>query len=332
MARQVPTARRRSDRPPGRHERVGVRTGREFSAADLQQRIFQTDKRIEGDSVDCYVPGHTESECIPGSSGKGGLIIANSFSSGARSDRDNDKLRWCADAVTSRGFGVKRKLLSPATTATLSAELDIAASSGKGVQIVHTDDIRGIRKIKDLARNSETIALLATTGIPAELASLCLTTEVRLVAVTAWMKPATTGAPKPPHQDAAHWLHMAPLEFVTIWIAIDRADIANGCLHFVPDSHRSGVHHHVRSTQDGASALVIPDWREAGEPVELEPGDASAHLGTTVHWSGRNATGVPRRGIGFSYCRADARSSLPELDIRSLRLCRTASSTAQERR
>ncbi|GAD87802.1 phytanoyl-CoA dioxygenase family protein [Nocardia asteroides NBRC 15531] len=263
---------------------------------------------------------------------EGGFFIANSLMSDAGGNREIDKLQRCADAVASRGFGIKRQMLPPEMVATLSAELDIAEYSGTGVQTIRAGHVRSVRKIKDLARNSELIAALAADGAPAELAARCLATDVRLVAVTAWMKPATTGTPKPPHQDAAHWLHMTPLEFVTVWISIDRAGIDNGCLYFVPDSHRSGVHRHVRSTRDDAAGLIIPEWSGAGTPVELEPGDASAHLGTTVHWSGRNSSAEPRRGIGFSYCRADVRSSLPELDIRSLRLCRTASPTTHERR
>lgn len=49
-------------------------------------------------------------------------------------------------------------------------------------------------------------------------------------------KPAKGGQETPWHQDGEYW-PIEPLATCTVWIAIDRATLDNGCLQVIPGSH-----------------------------------------------------------------------------------------------
>ena len=56
----------------------------------------------------------------------------------------------------------------------------------------------------------------------------------------ALLKPAHHGTSQPWHQDSAYW-PIRPCNLVTCWIALDEATTENGCMHFLPGSHRAGL-------------------------------------------------------------------------------------------
>ena len=40
------------------------------------------------------------------------------------------------------------------------------------------------------------------------------------------------------HQDYSYWTRTEPMSHLTCWIALDDSDRDNGCLYYVPGSHR----------------------------------------------------------------------------------------------
>jgi hypothetical protein len=54
-------------------------------------------------------------------------------------------------------------------------------------------------------------------------------------------KPAGHGAPTPWHQDEAYWDPAKSYESVSIWVPLQEATEDNGCMWFVPGSHRLEV-------------------------------------------------------------------------------------------
>ena len=50
-------------------------------------------------------------------------------------------------------------------------------------------------------------------------------------------KPAKNGKKTPWHQDGQYW-PIRPLATCTVWIAIDSATRENGCMQFIPGSHK----------------------------------------------------------------------------------------------
>ena len=88
----------------------------------------------------------------------------------------------------------------------------------------------------------------------------------------------------------------------TIWIALDSADTANGCLHYGRGSHKV----------DYPPGLPIAGFDTASDDavaVEVDAGDAVIHSMWTVHWSGRNPSERPRRAVSYFYWGKDSRSA-----------------------
>ena len=56
------------------------------------------------------------------------------------------------------------------------------------------------------------------------------------------------------HQDAPYW-RMDPVGSFSAWIAVDDVDGDNGCLHFVPGSHRYGRQEPISLTVEGESII-----------------------------------------------------------------------------
>ena len=54
-------------------------------------------------------------------------------------------------------------------------------------------------------------------------------------------KPAKHGGVVAWHQDYSYWTRTKPMEHLTCWVGLDDADVDNGCLYYVPGSHRWGL-------------------------------------------------------------------------------------------
>ena len=52
------------------------------------------------------------------------------------------------------------------------------------------------------------------------------------------------------HQDYSYWTRSVPASHVTCWIALDDATIENGCVHYVPGSHKWGLLPRISLTKD----------------------------------------------------------------------------------
>lgn len=130
-------------------------------------------------------------------------------------------------------------------------------------------------------------------------------------------KPARTGAATPPHQDGFYFM-LEPNEAITLWLAQDPIDESNGCVRYLPGSHRSGMRPHRRTNVLGFSQ-GISDYdesdRQAEFPVHAEPGDLIAHHSMTVHRANTNSSPKPRRALGFVYFAARAREDAAKAAI-----------------
>lgn len=105
-------------------------------------------------------------------------------------------------------------------------------------------------------------------------------------------KPPGTSHPTPPHQDN-YYFNLQPPNVLTIWLALDVVDDDNGCLKYVRGSHRRGVRPHGASRILGFSQGITdfgPDDEAQEVPIHLQPGDAVAHWGNTIHRAEPNRT------------------------------------------
>ena len=105
-------------------------------------------------------------------------------------------------------------------------------------------------------------------------------------------KPPASESPTPPHQDN-YYFNLAPPQVLTIWVALDPVDLENGCLRYLPGSHRKGLRPHGRSQILGFSQ-GITDFNSDDEAREvtvlLQAGDAVVHHGLMVHRAEANRT------------------------------------------
>lgn len=115
------------------------------------------------------------------------------------------------------------------------------------------------------------------------------------------------------HQDASYW-PLTPSKAVTVWLAIDDADVENACMRYIPGSHHLG-HLTYRLTEDSADAVLnqeVENASEFGEPidVELKAGEVSMHSDLLLHGSEANESDRRRCGLTLRYCAADVRAGL----------------------
>ena len=118
-------------------------------------------------------------------------------------------------------------------------------------------------------------------------------------------KPACQGTELPWHQDGGHVWALDRDPLMTVWIALDAANAANGCVEVIPGSHRLGMLTAQGSTLDpDESRRVCPS--DLVTPLEAEPGHGVLMHNWLVHRSGVNRTGLPRRA--FTACLMDGRT------------------------
>ncbi len=115
------------------------------------------------------------------------------------------------------------------------------------------------------------------------------------------------------HQDASYW-PLTPSGTVSVWLAIDDADVENGCMRCIPGSHRFG---HLEYRQSDASEnnvldQTVDDAERFGPPidVELEAGEMSIHSDLLLHGSSPNTSDRRRCGLTLRYCPAYVRAGM----------------------
>ncbi len=104
------------------------------------------------------------------------------------------------------------------------------------------------------------------------------------------------------HQDVTYW-GLEPAEAHTAWIAIDDADVENGCMQAIPKSHKDGIAMHAKSDKDGNLLSInqsIPDeYVDTSQATDmaLKAGQISIHDGQLYHASNPNASNRRRCGL-----------------------------------
>ena len=116
--------------------------------------------------------------------------------------------------------------------------------------------------------------------------------------------------PTPPHQDGYYFMLQPPVA-LTMWLALDEVDETNGCLCYVPGSHRQGLRRHARTRTLGFSQGVM-DYGEADKTSEIacpaQAGDLLVHHALTIHRAAKNSHPTrQRRALGFIFYGQSAR-------------------------
>ena len=121
----------------------------------------------------------------------------------------------------------------------------------------------------------------------------------------ALIKPPHTGAATPWHQDEAFRDPSYNYNEISIWMPLQPVNLENGCMEFIPGSHRSEVLPH-RSPQGNLSSHALEcaadiDFIQA-VACPLRAGGCTIHTPRTLHGTGPNLSDAPRLAyvLGFN--------------------------------
>jgi ectoine hydroxylase-related dioxygenase (phytanoyl-CoA dioxygenase family) len=104
-----------------------------------------------------------------------------------------------------------------------------------------------------------------------------------------------TNTDVPWHQDEGYWPDMPDKRAISCWVALDNATVENGCMWFVPGSHKLPLHKHD-SAAPGSHVLVAKEVNSSlGVAAPLKPGGCTFHSGKTLHFTRGNSTDTKRR-------------------------------------
>jgi ectoine hydroxylase-related dioxygenase (phytanoyl-CoA dioxygenase family) len=114
-------------------------------------------------------------------------------------------------------------------------------------------------------------------------------------------KPARHGGVVAWHQDYSYWTRTVAMQHLTCWTALDDATIDNGCLQYVPGSHKWGLLEapKLAGDMDGLLAYLTEEQKAQFTPVpiELKKGYATFHHPLMVHGSQANRSERSRRAF-----------------------------------
>jgi ectoine hydroxylase-related dioxygenase (phytanoyl-CoA dioxygenase family) len=102
------------------------------------------------------------------------------------------------------------------------------------------------------------------------------------------------------HQDTVYW-PMNEYGGLSCWMALDDVTVDNGCMWFIPGSHKLGPLEPVdlgNATDDSILSVLPPEFRDR-KPVsmEMKAGSCTFHNGLTLHYAGPNVSDRLRRAM-----------------------------------
>jgi ectoine hydroxylase-related dioxygenase (phytanoyl-CoA dioxygenase family) len=125
-------------------------------------------------------------------------------------------------------------------------------------------------------------------------------------------KPAHHGGVVIWHQDYSYWTRTQPMAHLSCWIGLDDSTRENGCVHYVPGSHRWNLLPREDFANDMDTIQGVLSESQKREfrpiPIELRKGECSFHHPLMVHGSFENRTDRPRRAAVINVVRDGVRS------------------------
>jgi Phytanoyl-CoA dioxygenase (PhyH) len=135
-------------------------------------------------------------------------------------------------------------------------------------------------------------------------------------------KPARHGGVVAWHQDYSYWTRTRPMAHLTCWIGLDDTTRDNGCLWYVPGSHRWNLLPitGLAGDMEEIRTVLTPAQRDAFQPVaiELRRGECSFHHPLMIHGSYENRTAAPRRAVVINAFRDGVESASDEELLRGV--------------
>ena len=194
------------------------------------------------------------------------------------------------------------------------------------------DDRSTLKQFQGMNDHDAYFAQWMNAGPFHELAKRLMGRPVVAKDVQFFNKPPKSGKPTPPHQDGYYFM-LEPCEALTMWFALDDVDDENGCVRYVPGSHKRGMRPHAR-TQTLGFSQGITDFGDADTASEIRlhasPGDLLVHDSMTVHRAdGNKSANRTRRAIGLVFFSDRARIDESALENYRIKLKREMEAAGQ---
>jgi hypothetical protein len=178
------------------------------------------------------------------------------------------------------------------------------ALAGAHFDLVRPYDSKGRDRLPQVLAPEKRVPALKETAFwrnGRKLASQLMGVDVRVLDGWGHMirKPPRIGEALPWHQDEAYWDPAQIYRALGCWMPLDDATVENGCMSFIPGSHRREVlpHRHVGDDPRVHALYTLPSEADlaCAAPVPAPAGGAVFHHSRTLHASGPNTTKKVRR-------------------------------------
>jgi hypothetical protein len=133
-------------------------------------------------------------------------------------------------------------------------------------------------------------------------------------------KPARHGGVVAWHQDYSYWTRTIPMQHLTCWVGLDDVSTENGCLLYIPGSHKWGLLDKpvLAGDMEELKTFLTEEQKLQFTPVaiEMKKGYGSFHHPLMVHGSYANKSTRPRRAFVLNVF-ADGTSSNSDEELLS---------------
>ncbi len=104
------------------------------------------------------------------------------------------------------------------------------------------------------------------------------------------------------HMDNPFW-SFSSKDAISLWVALDDATLANGCLWYLPGTHKEATYEATGITESlGGLFKLYPQWKKLkAVPTDCPAGSVVYHNGLIAHGAGVNMTPFPRRAMTCAY-------------------------------
>ena len=181
-----------------------------------------------------------------------------------------------------------------------TVEFEVAA---RDVLATLTSDERedAVRKIMHFSKFEPRLDAIAHHPKLVSLAARLLDASIEKTVMfqdMALLKPPRLGSEKPWHQDKAYFNVDTREPIVGVWIALDEATVANGCMHLLPQLKLQPIPHFLRRDWQICDTETLATGCIA---APLKPGGVLLFDGLLAHGTPHNITDSRRRALQFHY-------------------------------
>jgi phytanoyl-CoA hydroxylase len=219
------------------------------------------------------------------------------------------------ESFEKNGYVIVREFLSAREIGEVAERIegfiadDVPRMAAEHVFYEEPGNIPTLKQLQHLDQYDPYFKSLFTSEKIVGLAELLLGNKIIGKNMQWFNKPPLIGKETPAHQDGFYFM-LEPNEALTMWLAIDPVDEANGCVRYIPGSHRQGMRPHGKTGVLGFSQGITDYGTNDSErevAMIVKPGDLIVHHSLTIHRADANTSDRTRKGLGFIFYSADAK-------------------------